>query len=550
MLGAIGLSSLGYIACGGNGGSSATGTNNGGGGQKTLTQATLTSAIGSDVGSLDPQSLGGTGGGNWPGYETIFGGAGLAVVDPATKGFLPGIASSWQESPDHLIWTFNLNPNAKFHNGSPVTAADVKFSMDRNIGQAAYNPGYRAGYNGQFAPIVAGGEVVDDRTVRFTLKAPDVIFLRRPLFVLPKAYIEQVGDEGFARNPVGAGWYKFVSRIPDSEIRAERWDEYHLPMGSPGGYHPSYIKTLVQKVIPEDQARSAALQAGEVDLIHNVSADIARQLETDSKYVVHYLPGTQPMQIAINTALEVDPTTGRPNPFRDKRVRVAANMAVDLDTIIKTILTGREERTYGSNSHGFGFPEDLKAKRFKFDANEAKRLLSEAGYPNGFETSMYGPIGRWPNSRPVMEAVTQYLSRVGIRASIQELQYQEVTTRVQDKTLGPLIFWGQSGGDDPGANFRFSYHSSGNFSLGPATDVTPAGDVQPRINSLIEQSEREFDTEKRKGLLQDIISTEYLSAKSIWLYEPVTAVVTSNKWAWDRRSEELSTPEYWNIAPR
>lgn len=515
-----------------------------------LTDAELVVGIASDVGSLDPHSLSGTGGGNWPSYDPIFGGgATLVTYDPETLEFEPGLADSWEVSEDNLAWTFQLNPDATFHNGEPVTAEDVKFSMDRQIGQAEYNPGYQAGYGAQFEPIVDRAEAIDEHTVVFHLKQPDVIFLLRPLWIMPKAYVEEVGDEGVARHPIGAGPFKFVSRIPDSEIVLERHEEFHHEFGSETGYHPSYVQRVVQRIIPEDSARLAALQAGEIDMAHNVSSDIARQLESDDQFVVHYLPGSQPMIIDINTEMQTDPTTGQPNPWLDRRVRVAANLAVDLDTIIETILTGREKPTYGSARAGFGFPADIEEQRFGYDPEEARRLLAEAGYPDGFRTTMVGPTGRWPNSRAVMEAVAQYLAEVGIEVEIQELQYQEVVTRVQERTLGPLIFWGRAGGPDPGANFRYNYHSESNFSNGPPSDITPEGDVTELIDTLIEQSEQQFDPEQRRATLEKIITEFYLSAKSIWLYEPVTVAVTTDDWAWSPRGLDLAFPEYWNICP-
>ncbi len=563
-IGAAGLAGAALIGCGGSsspatstaapsGGAAAGGTATAAAtqsaGSAKLTDKTLTAGIGSDVGSMDPQSLGGTGGGNWPAYATIFGGAGLATIDWNTKDSIPDVAESWEEAPDHLSWTIKLRPDVYFHDGSQLKAEDAKFSMDCNIGQAKYNPDYKAGYSAQFKGIVKSAEVIDDRTVKYNMEKPDIIFLRRPLFIVPMAYIEKVGDDGFAAKPVGAGFYKFTSRVPDSEIRAERWEKYHHPIGDKTGLHTSYIKTLIQKVIPDDQARVASLQAGELDLIHNVSSDIAKQLEGDKGFKVFYLNGDQPIMIDMNTAMDIDPTTGKPNPFIDKRVRLAANYAVDVDAIINNVLTGKERKTYGSAQSGFGFPEDLKKQTFGYDPAKAKQLLADAGYPDGFETSMFGPIGRWPNSRPVMEAVGQYLSKVGIKTSIQELQYQEVTTRVKDKTLGPLVFWGRAGGSDPGANFRYNYHSTSNFSLGTPRDITPAGDVTKEIDSLIEKSEQEYDTEKRRALLEKIITDFYLSAKSIWLYEPVTVVAAKSGWSWDIWAQTLAVPEYWNIAP-
>jgi len=371
---------------------------------------------------------------------------------------------------------------------------------------------------------------------------PDVIFLRRGLFLVPKAHIEKVGDVVYAEKPVGAGPFKFVSRVPDSQMVSERYDGYYGKPDKPtvSGVHQPFIKRLVQKVIPDSQARLAALQAGEVDLVHNVASDIAKQLEKDPKFTAFFLSGDQPMHIHINTALEKDPATGQPNPWRDKRVRMAANLAVDLDGIIKGILTGKERPSYGSSSTSVGFPKDLPQQRFKQDKAEAKKLLAAAGHEKGFDAKFWGPGGRWPNSRTVMEVVGQSLTDIGIKTTLQELQYQEVTTRFKDRSLYPLCFWGMSGGDDPGANFRFGYHSGGNYTMS-----TPSKE----IDALIEKSEGEFDPAKRSELLGEIIKKFYLDAQWIFLYEPVTVVVTNKKWNWAIHKKTLSNPEYWRIQP-
>jgi peptide/nickel transport system substrate-binding protein len=506
-----------------------------------LTDATLTAAIASDIGSGDPQSLGGTGGGNWPNTSTHFGGAGLVTTDQETREIIPNVATAWEEAPDHLSIVFTLRDNAFFHNGEPLTAEDVKFSMDRGaLGQAEYNLEYKGGHSSQYSTIVDRAEVIDDRTVKFVMKKPDVIFLTRGLFLVPKKLIESEGDVAYAEHPVGGGFFQFVSRIPDSEIVSERFDKYHSDFGDPTGLHPTYIKKLVQKVIPDNQARFAALQAGEVDLIDKISPDIAGQLAKDEKFKVFNLPGTQPMHIHINTALEKDPQTGEPNPWRDKRVREAANLAVDLDGIIANILTGTEAYSFGSASTSFGFPKDLPSKSWGYDVEAAKKLMTEAGYADGFDAVLNLPVGRWPNSRQVSEVIAQSLTEIGIRTRIQELQYQEVTTRFKDDSLYPLSFWGMAGGDDPGANFRYGYHSNGNYTMSVP---------DPEVDAMIEKSEIEFDPAARADLIGQIMTKFYLDAQWIFLYEPVQQAATTNKWDWTFHAKTLADPEYWNIKP-
>jgi peptide/nickel transport system substrate-binding protein len=306
------------------------------------------------------------------------------------------------------------------------------------------------------------------------------------------------------------------------------------------------VKTLVQKVVPDDAARLAALQAGEVDLSHNMSADIAKQMDGEDGYQVFFMPGTQPMYFNINTNDETA-SDGSPNPWRDARVREAANLAVDLDTIIGAILTGKEQRTFGSATSGFGFPEGLEDEAFQYDPERAKELLAEAGYPDGFSTIMNGPIARWPNSRPVMEAVAEYLAQVGIEVEIQEMQYQEYVTRIQQRTLPGLSFFGCTGGSDPGQNFRYCYVSDGSFSNGPATDTAGERDIQAEIDAAVAASENEADRNARGELLGDIIEQWYLNPRQLWLYEPRTPVIGSDAVEWTFRSNDLALPEYWNI---
>lgn len=530
-------------AAGGGGGGAAGG--GGGGAASTAptsqqTDAKLVSAIASDIGSGDPQSLGGTGGGNWPNTSTHFGGALYQTTEQDTRNIVPNIAESWEEAEDHLSWVMKFRQDVFFHNGDQLTAEDIKFSMDRGaLGQAEYNLEYKGGHSAQFASRVADVEIIDDFTVKFNMISPDVIFLTRTFSLVPKAHIEKVGDVAFAEHPIGTGLFKFVSRVPDSEMVSERWDRWHGGTDGPAGVHLPYIKDLVQKVIPDNQARFAALKAGEVDLIDKISPDIAKQLQGDSDFNVFFLPGTQPMHIHINTTLDTDPSSGEPNPWRDRRVRIAANLATDLDGIIANILTGKEQPSYGSSSASFGFPKDLPSKRWAFDVPEAKRLMAAAA-PDGFDAVIHNPIGRWPNSRQISEIIAQSLTDIGIRTRIQELQYQEVTTRFKDKSLYPLSFWGMAGGDDPGANFSYGYASSGNYTMS-----LPSA----KVDDWIEQSAVEFDSDKRRVLLENIITEFYLDASWIFLFEPIQIVAMTNKWEWDFWGKTLGNPEYWNIRP-
>lgn len=499
--------------------------------------ASLTSGIGSDVGTMDPQAVGGGGGGNWPNLSTHF--QGPLGFDPATSEVI-GLAADWAWVDNNTGLTLKAKPGIKFHNGEPFNAEQIKFNFDRQLGRAAYNPKFGAGTSN----LAAIGEVkvVDEMTVRLELTGPDVVLpskIAAAHWQVPKAYVEKVGDEGFAANPVGLGPFKFVSRVADSEIKSVRYDEFFNGRDQKYGPRLPWIQSLNQRVIPEDAARIAALETGEIDLAHNVNSDIAKSFEGRSDFHVFVLPGEQPMHLQPNTTQETAPGGG-PNPWPDLRVRKAANMAVDLDTIIKTLLTGSEKRSFGSAQRSIGFPTGLPAKAFKYDVTQAKALMAEAGFANGFDTNLYYPIGRWPNTEPVVQAVASYLEKVGIRAKLQAQQYQATVNGFKERTNDGLTFFGMASGADPGFNFRAGYYPGATYTLSYNPDLG--------IDKFIEDSEKAFDLVERKRLIGEIITKFYEDASWIFLYEPVTIVIAkAKKIQWEYYTKVLANPEYWNI---
>jgi len=191
-----------------------------------------------------------------------------AVVKPMPgQPMAPSLAQSWSAPEDGLSYEFVLRENAKFHNGDPVTAEDVKFSFER----------YRGASHDLIKDRVAAVETLDPRRLRFRLKAQWSDFLTFYAtasgagWVVPKKYVEQVGDEGFKKAPVGAGPYKFVSFTPGLELVFEAFDQYWRKTPS--------VKRLVFKVIPDETTRLAALQRGEIDIVYSIRGELAEELK-------------------------------------------------------------------------------------------------------------------------------------------------------------------------------------------------------------------------------------------------------------------------------
>ena len=192
-----------------------------------------------------------------------------ALVRPLPgKRMGAALAQSWEVSRDGLVYEFTLRKGVRFHNGDPVTAEDVKFSFDR----------YRGASAGLLKARVAAVEIVDPQRVRFRLKQPwpdFMTFYGTPAtgaaWVVPKKYVEKVGDEGFKRAPVGAGPYRLISFKPGVELVLEAFDGYWR--AKPG------IKTLIFKVVPDDATRLAALKRGEVDVAYGLAGALAEEVK-------------------------------------------------------------------------------------------------------------------------------------------------------------------------------------------------------------------------------------------------------------------------------
>lgn len=500
--------------------------------------ATLRAGIGTDVGSLDPQSVAGTGGGNFANQMTHFGG--ILTIDPESSKVSEFVASyEWTDNNSALL--LKAKPRITFHNGEPVDAQALKFTIDRARGKPEYTTDFKSGQAALYA-VVDRVEVIDPTTVKVVTSRADVGLPSRLAggpYLVPPGYITERGDAAMATNPVGTGPFKFVSRTPDTELVSERFEGFWNARDAAHGPRIPFAKRLEQRVMPEAAARALAVEAGELHIAINIPPDLAKSYEGRRGFQVFYLPNDQPMHVQPNTLLESAPN-GDPNPFRDVRVRKALNMAVDVDTIIKTVMTGREKRSYGFSSQTLGFPNDrLEQIRFKYDPAAAKALLEEAGYGDGFEVPFVGPAGRYPQSDEVMQAVAGYLAKIGIRTKIATPQYQAWVTEHQAGTWYGLAFLGVSGGVDPGANFAYGYAKGAAY--GKSYDAaTGVDEAMAKIMAT-------FDEDERARLTADIIVKLYENATWLYLFEPVSMAVASDKVEWEQYSPVLYFPEYWNI---
>src|SRR5262245_9388190 len=302
------------------------------------------------------------------------------------------LAESWTESTDGLRYEYKLRRGLKFHNGDPITAEDAKFSFER----------YKGAGSGELQAHVRSVEVVDPLTIRFTLKEPWPDFMTfygttatAAGLVVPKKYITQVGDEGFRKNPVGAGPYRFVAHKPGVEVALEAYPGYWR--------HTPYVKRVIMKSVPEGTTRVAMLKAGEADIAYALDGEDAENVRRDPRLTL--VPSKHASIFWIEFAEQWDSKS----PWADRRVRLAANHALNRQAINELACLGHCPPTGVIVPRVMDFA--LQAPPPAYDPAKARQLLAEAGYPKGFDAGDFTPT---PPFTTVAEAALNDLAAVEI----------------------------------------------------------------------------------------------------------------------------------------
>src|SRR5258705_8839681 len=312
----------------------------------------------------------------------------------------PSLAESWTVSADQKAYEFKLREGLKFHNGDPFTAEDVKFSFLRTKGAGA------KGLQEKVREVVA----IDPYRVRFLLHEPFPDFMTYygtlatgAGWIVPKKYFESVGGDGFKKQPVGLGPYKFVSNTPGVELVMEAYEGYWRKMPS--------VKRLVFKSVPEATTRMAMLKKGEVDVAYLLDAPTALEIKRDPD-----------LRLAFSGAIGIhfveffdqwDPKS----PWHDRRVRLAANYAIDRRSLNEAETLDASRLTAATGPRKFEFA--LALEPYPYDPAKAKQLLAEAGYPNGFDPRGFYP---YPPYFSMGEAAASNLGAIGIQTKIHTME--------------------------------------------------------------------------------------------------------------------------------
>jgi peptide/nickel transport system substrate-binding protein len=345
----------------------------------------------------------------------------LAARDLKSGKVGPGLAVSWKNL-DDTTWEVKLRKGVKFHDGTPFGAKDVKATFDRVL-----NPELKLTARGNHAKIKSV-EVVDDLTVRFKTDGPYPLFVERltAQVMQSEKAIREKGHEWMQENPVGTGPYKLTRWNKKQEHFLTRNEDYWGPK--------PHFKHVRIRIIPEQATQIAELISGGVDVIKAVPPD---QMDVINKSG-QARTSTSPILRTAFIQLDQAGRSGK-NPFQDRKVRQAANLAVDMDAIIKHVINGLGDRTATSvNPMAFGF--DPTVKPYKQDLAQAKKLLAEAGFPNGFDT---GFLTTGPTVEPGLIQTTEAIAaKAGIRTKQRFIgEVGPFTNLVRDNKADPMFTW-------------------------------------------------------------------------------------------------------------
>jgi peptide/nickel transport system substrate-binding protein len=396
-----------------------------------------------------------------------------AMVKPMPgKSMAPSLAESWTISRDGLVYEFVLRKGVRFHDGEPVTAEDVKFSFERYRGISAKT----------LKDKVAAVETPEAGRVRFRLKQPWADFMTfyggvatGASWVVPKKYVERVGDDGFKKAPIGAGPYRLVSVTPGVELVAEAVDGYWRKTPS--------VKRLVFKSVSDVSTRLVMLKSGDADVAYAIAGALGEELRRTPGLTLRPTPFTSCHWLYFADQWE----TG--SPWHDRRVRQAATHAVDRQTINQAESLGFSKITGSIIPTSFDFY--WQPPIIPFDPAKAKVLLAEAGYPKGFEA---GDLWTDVSTTGASEAALNYLQAVGIRARLRPLERAGFLKSYQERKLKNLIYMISGIAGNAATRIGAFAASGSTYSYGG----------YPDIDGLFREQADELDARKREALLHRI----------------------------------------------
>ena len=431
---------------------------------------------------------------------------GLLQRKGAGGKLVPALAVKW-EHPDALSWKFYLRKGVTFHNGNPFTAADVKFSFER-LGNPEVSEFLNTGKQ------ISAVEVLDDHTVVIKTSEPIPWFANNmhQIFIMDKESTE-ARDSGEVQNrPIGTGAYKLEEWVKGSYVRMVANEDYWE--GAPP------IKNVEIRPITEASTRFAALVSGQAEIVTGVPVELYEPVVSNAKLEVVSRPARRSIFLALGNKAE--------DPWSDIRVRKAIYMAINEEEIIEKVMRGHATPAAQiPDPPTIGYNADLK--RLSYDPDMAKKLLTEAGYPNGFEVTLTGPNDRYVQDEKICEAVAKYLAKVGIKVNLdvkpKSIFFPEVADGVLDFYL---IGWFDGTYDMGRTYFKIAHSRDAEKGFG---GLNGAAYSNTELDKLLESTAKILDTEKRKETLQRL-NKMAMDEQIVWIplhYQEDLYAIQKNK---------------------
>jgi peptide/nickel transport system substrate-binding protein len=425
---------------------------------------------------------------------------------------VPLVAKAYQSVSD-TEWLITLEENIRFHNGTSLTAKDVIFSIERILEEDNNSP--RMGYYNS----ITGLERLSEYEVKITTDSPNPVLLSRlaELRIVPKEYVEEVGNSYFSQNPIGSGPYKLISWVKDEEIILVKNEDYWQGEVD--------IEKVIFKPVPESAARVMALQANQADIITNVPPHQVKEIDEVNNIQTLSVDSTRFIMLA---------QTMKNDLVNDIKVREAINLAIDVESIIKNILGGNATlSTQPVCNFDVGYSPYIEPHGY--DYVKAKELFEEAGVL-GKTITMQSPSGRYSMDREVAEAIKANLEQSGMRVDLQFIDWASYVGSIISGEINAdiwLIGWA-SATFDAGTTLKQWLHSSL-----PMSQYRLEHSRNEYIDSLIDKGLSTLNDLEREKIYHEIIEEISNDIPFVNLYQQRDIYGSNTRIKWEPRSDEV-----------
>jgi len=483
--------------------------------------------MGADVTSIDPHfaNIAPNNAVGWHVFDA------LANVDADTR-LIPGLATAWKVI-DDTTWEFTLRKGVRFHDGSAFDARDVEFSIKR-----AADLAQKGGQFGSFVRAITAVQIVDPHTVRFKTAAPHAVLPRdlNSIFIVPRS-IGSAGTDDFnsGRAVIGTGPFKLQSFARSDRVELVRNDAYW-------GEKPRWERVTL-RLLPQDSARLAALLSNDVDAIENVPTSDAGRLARDKRVRIERKISWRTLFLHLDQYRDAPPAmtdqAGKPlerNPLRDPRVRAALSLAIDRKAIVDRVMESMA--LPASNLVAppvFAYDPSLPVPGY--DPQAARRLLADAGYPDGFRLTLAAPNNRYVNDEKIAQTVAQMWARIGVGpVRVDAMPAATYFTKARNGEFAvALLGWGSFAGDlalrsllaTPAPDKGMGTWNWGRYS-------------NPRVDKLIEQSLATVDQSKREALAREAMAIAMKDHAAIVLHHQYASWAMRASLRYDGRTDEYT----------